>query len=307
MKQIDFIKDKWERLKAWEQNPYAKPAEDKWEEHCCKNCGSTYVGDYCPACGQSAATNRFKISNLFTNVLNVWGWGNRSLPRTLLHLLTRPGFMIRDYLAGKRQPFFPPVKMLFIIASFFAIISFVITPNDASKKETTTVEKVDSVSKSLEKENIKIHNMEVSFRKEDTTARKSLNSFAKVADYLNDENHRAMVLLFFHTALAFVTFLLFRKDRNDERLTLVEHFFIQMFVACQLLALGCIFTIVTWRKGGFYSFPLEWVPVVIAIDYLQVFGGKKRYILPKILLSLFLAVMLCLILGIAVIAVMTVV
>ena len=163
MKLAESIKDKWKRLKAWEQNPYVLPDKDKWVEHCCKNCGSTYVGDFCPACGQSAATARFKISNLFSNVLNVWGWGNRSLPRTLFHLLTRPGYMIRDYLAGKRQPFFPPVKMLFIIASFFAIISFFITPKNAKEKETSAVENVDSASNSIEKEHIKIHHMDVSF------------------------------------------------------------------------------------------------------------------------------------------------
>ena len=137
-------------------------------------------------------------------------------------------------------------------------------------------------------------------------ARKRLTSLAKVADYLNEENHRAMILLFFHTALALATFLLFRRDRNDEHLTLVEHFFIQMFVACQLLTLGCIYTVATWEKGGFYSFPLEWVPVVIAIDYLQLFGGKKRYILPKIILSLLMAIILCFIFGLGVVAMMSV-
>ena len=40
----------------------------------------------------------------------------RSLSFTLIQLLLRPGYLIHDYLSGKRQVSFPPVKMLFIVA-----------------------------------------------------------------------------------------------------------------------------------------------------------------------------------------------
>ena len=89
----------------------------------CLNCQNEFQGDYCPHCGQSAATRRFTIKNAFSSTLEVWGMGNRSLPRTLWHLFRRPGIMIGEYIDGKRIPFFPPVKMLFVLCIFFAVVS----------------------------------------------------------------------------------------------------------------------------------------------------------------------------------------
>ena len=48
--------------------------------------------------------------------MDVWGVGTRSLPYTLWQLLWRPGCLIRDYISGKRQVSFPPVKMLVLVA-----------------------------------------------------------------------------------------------------------------------------------------------------------------------------------------------
>ena len=60
------------------------------------------------------------------STLEVWGMGNRSLPRTLFNLFTRPGQMIGEYLDGKRIPFFPPVKMLFVLCVFITVENMLI-------------------------------------------------------------------------------------------------------------------------------------------------------------------------------------
>ena len=49
-------------------------------------------------------------------ILILWGMDTRSLSFTLIQLLLRPGYLVRDYISGKRQVSFPPVKMLFIVA-----------------------------------------------------------------------------------------------------------------------------------------------------------------------------------------------
>ena len=103
----------------------------------CPNCQTEYIGNFCPSCGQSAKMQRFTVKNALMSTLEVWGMGNRSLPRTLLHLFTRPGYMIGDYLDGKRMPFFPPVKMLFVLCIFFALVTTIRDGNnvqDAGEK-----------------------------------------------------------------------------------------------------------------------------------------------------------------------------
>ena len=95
-------------------------------EAICLNCHTEYIGNYCPTCGQPASTKRFTVKNALMSTLEVWGMGNRSLPRTLFHLFTRPGQMIGEYLDGKRIPFFPPVKMLFVLCVFITVENMLI-------------------------------------------------------------------------------------------------------------------------------------------------------------------------------------
>ena len=56
--------------------------------------------------------------------MDIWGLGSRS--RSILYsvwqLLLRPGYFISDYISGKRQVSFPPIRMLFILAVAYAII-----------------------------------------------------------------------------------------------------------------------------------------------------------------------------------------
>ena len=49
-------------------------------------------------------------------------WATRSLPYTLWQLLWRPGYLIRDYISGKRQVSFPPVKMLVVMALLVVLV-----------------------------------------------------------------------------------------------------------------------------------------------------------------------------------------
>ena len=57
--------------------------------------------------------------------------GTRSLPYTLWQLIWRPGYLIADYISGKRQISFPPIKMLVFVALFVFLISNWISPDDS--------------------------------------------------------------------------------------------------------------------------------------------------------------------------------
>ena len=55
---------------------------------------------------------------------------SRSLGYTLLQLLGRPGYLVRDYISGRRQVSFPPVKMLVIVCLFVVIFETVFHVNN---------------------------------------------------------------------------------------------------------------------------------------------------------------------------------
>lgn len=116
------IKRHINRFRAWQRNPI-QFSDQGLEEHCCANCGHTYTGNYCPVCGQKAGDKRITWRLVGQNFLKAWGIDSSSLPNTLLQLILRPGYLIGDYLDGRRRVSYPPVNMLFVVTVVYLIIT----------------------------------------------------------------------------------------------------------------------------------------------------------------------------------------
>lgn len=91
-------------------------------EQRCLNCGATYHGAYCPHCGQSHDVKRISIgrmvSSFATNIIGL----QANLPRTLIDLFYRPGYLVCDYLAGKRQVYSNPWSTLLLLATIYILM-----------------------------------------------------------------------------------------------------------------------------------------------------------------------------------------
>jgi rubrerythrin len=89
----------------------------------CKNCGKEFVGLYCPICGQEAKTDRLNFSSfidsLFSGLTNI----SRGFGFTILNLFSRPGYMLDEFIKGKRIYFTKPFQMLFVLAAVYALLS----------------------------------------------------------------------------------------------------------------------------------------------------------------------------------------
>ncbi len=117
---MGLIKEKYRQFRQWQQQPFEY--HDSHDHHGCCNCGAESENNYCPRCGQKAAYGPITWHSVWQGVMDVWGVGTRSLPYTLWQLLWRPGYLIRDYISGKRQVSFPPVKMLVVVAVAFFFV-----------------------------------------------------------------------------------------------------------------------------------------------------------------------------------------
>ena len=53
---------------------------------------------------------------------------NNDAKRTFVHLLLRPGYMIRDYIKGQHERYLAPLTSLIVFYAFFALISSVVNP-----------------------------------------------------------------------------------------------------------------------------------------------------------------------------------
>lgn len=60
---------------------------------------------------------------------------NDDAKRTFVHLLLRPGYMIRDYINGKHDIYLAPLTSLIVFYAFFALVSSILQPIQAREKE----------------------------------------------------------------------------------------------------------------------------------------------------------------------------
>ena len=80
----------------------------------CKNCQEPLSKNFCPECGQKATTTKITLPNLIKDLPHAVFHIDKGFLYNVFQLLKRPGPAIRDYLAGKRKPFFHPASFLVI-------------------------------------------------------------------------------------------------------------------------------------------------------------------------------------------------
>ncbi len=126
--ELQQLRKRFERFKRWQRQSLEFRIKSE-EEHRCHCCGYSYQGNFCPCCSQKSGRGRITWGSVKNGVLDLWGMGSRSMTLSVWQLLYRPGYFIGDYISGKRQLSFPPVKMLFIIAVIYANVFFWFFPD----------------------------------------------------------------------------------------------------------------------------------------------------------------------------------
>jgi uncharacterized membrane protein (DUF373 family) len=79
----------------------------------CKNCSTEFEGDFCPACGQKAKTERITFRQMLGELRYHVIDFDQGFWFTMYQLALRPGHATREYLEGKRVGYVKPVKFIF--------------------------------------------------------------------------------------------------------------------------------------------------------------------------------------------------
>ena len=155
----------------------------------CLNCGTTYTGNYCNRCGQSRNTPRYRLSNALKNIAGGFFNIDNGFGRTLLELLYRPGYMIRDFIGGKRIEYFRPFQTLFILAALYIMAVQLVDPEALSKKaKTEKTEQTDKEEIIAAKEKL-TQKMEKTYSKEEKRALAiTIKSLEKSLNKLEEKN-----------------------------------------------------------------------------------------------------------------------
>ena len=238
----------YQRFRDWQLNPRHYEALGS-ETHRCSNCDQEYAGYYCPRCGQKARAGRITWTTVRNGLMDVIGLGGRSLPYSLWQLLCRPGYFISDYINGKWQVSFPPVKMLVIVALLVFFIGRLLFPEYWSV-----------------------------FLDEEQTAPASTGIsyyVDRALDWLSI--HPEWGFLFLFSFLILPTWFVFRRSPRNTRHTLPQGFFIQVFITVQfilwLFVLSLALMLTGWNGSELAPVVLTFlVPIMMLVDYRQLFG-----------------------------------
>lgn len=191
----------YHRFCHWQQAEPRYVNRHEGEVRHCHNCGTEFSDNFCPRCGQRAEVGRVGWRSIRESITLLWGLDSRSLGYTLVQLLGRPGYLVRDYISGHRQVSFPPVKMLVLVCLSVVIFESVFHQENNVISMHFKDEKIDSV-----------------------------------IAWINAQKSWATLL--YQSLYILPTWLVFRFAPGYPRHTLPEGFFLQVFLSVQSLLLS---------------------------------------------------------------------
>jgi len=97
--------------------------------HICANCGNSFEGDFCNACGQKVA-HRYDVHHIFHELIHVFTHADKGIFSFARQVIVRPGEIALDLLAGKRKRYFNVFQYLIIIVGF---VTFLMVKGDVMK------------------------------------------------------------------------------------------------------------------------------------------------------------------------------
>ena len=135
----------YRRFRQWQlEGPRYVNRHQGTTQHC-HNCGTEFSGNFCPICGQRAKVGRVGWKSIRESVEELWGINSRSLPNTLVQLLGRPGYLVCDYISGRRQVSYPPVNLLVLVCLFVVVVESVFHVNNDVVGLKFNVQELDDI------------------------------------------------------------------------------------------------------------------------------------------------------------------
>ena len=267
----------------------------------CQNCGTSYTGNFCNRCGQTRNTPRYHLSNAFKNIMGGFTNIDNGFGRTLLELLYRPGYMIRDFIGGKRVHYFRPFQTLFVLAALYIMCVQLVDPEalnpKARKKQNDTV-KLSDVKNKLEKEMESAAKTDSAFVTSvyDDSDKDLIDELLesgsvvtdKIEQYLQHSpfllkvwnlmkswghGNKAFRIIATLPLFALATLFAFYRRKQKTTYNLTEHVFIQAFIACQILLISIIVLPFngTARVNDLYEVSIGVIFFLFCWDYKQLY------------------------------------
>lgn len=94
------------------------------KEKNCLNCGTTVIGRYCHVCGQENVMTKESFWLLGKHfIFDIFHFDGKFF-HTVAYLLSRPGFVAKEYCEGKRNRYLHPIRMYLFTSGVFFLVFF---------------------------------------------------------------------------------------------------------------------------------------------------------------------------------------
>lgn len=238
-------------------------AVDQAPERTCINCGTLYRGSFCPCCGQSHDTKRLTLRQIAVDVLSIFTNFDSGFMHTCLDLLYRPGYMMRDYLQGRRKGYVKPMQLIFLLGTIILLMHYAFY----GEGYTMQADPVDPTEEMAELE----------------------QDMQKVAMMLLSNN--TLIYLMMVVLMVIPNWVSFHLSKAGRTLNLAEHFYIMVYTGCQMIMIDML-QMPFERMMGYNSTGVTFgLPVIfMVINYSQLLGISARQSILHTVASLVISV-----------------
>jgi hypothetical protein len=88
----------------------------------CANCHAALNGEFCAACGQRHEPHIHTVAHFASEAFESISHADSRLWRTLWYLFARPGFLTREFFAGRRVAYLPPFRLYLVLSVLFFVV-----------------------------------------------------------------------------------------------------------------------------------------------------------------------------------------
>ena len=265
----------WQRCKEWTLRLW------EWVKNLClplwHRCSEWYLAQQEVVKRQSEVSHeRITVKRAVLSFMETWGLGSRNIFYTMWHLIWRPGYMMSDYLNGRRKRYLQPFFMFFVLTLILVQMAWVLDVQ-LPKNRDMTMEVFDLMSKHSDW--FSVQQMTYIFKA------------AHWIDWLHDwrDANRAWDLIIHSIGICLVTWLLWRKSPRVGQAewaidsgTIVEGYnFAEImtaiaYILCQfqlisMFSLVCFHQLPFDHIQGYALIPSLIIFTVLLIDFIQLF------------------------------------
>lgn len=238
----------------------------------CKNCGENFEANFCGNCGQNAKVRKINLKYLIDEIPDTIFQINRGFLFTVKQLTLRPGYSIREFLDGKRKPYYKPFAFFLITSTLYFLLTYVLDKNTF------------------------IDDLLLGFRHGMEDRNQSTDS--GILEWIS--KNQTYFILFFLPLFSLASYLAFIKWKYNY----FEHLVINIYITGYQMIIYLIFSFVFFEENILLTAPLIIGFIYNFWTFIQLFEGKKiwnkilRLILAYIIFLAIISLLIFLVVGI---------